>query len=151
MWNCYPSHYKIQTASKEHIVNFPLNYNKKSNGKVCFNLFRREYSGPPLDWSDRPDWKLPFHFEKPLISRFSSVDFQLYRGLRKVRVIQLSVGPVWSENIVLTFSRRTGSKTIQFKRPGTIRNLQITVSFRKLLLGSFVYLSRKNFLSGREN
>ena len=155
---------------------------------------------------------VPF-WQTGLISRISSVDFQLYRGLEKVRVIQLSVGPVWSENIVplffsysslslitrhngkkptigaklliattyvvyhlfrknwlvdgcskwdasnaewkfqrgcracfisTTFSRKTGPKMIQFKRPGTIRNQQIkrAVSIRKFRLGLLVYLSR---------
>lgn len=47
------------------------NFRRKSNGMVFFSLFRQEYSGPPLDRSDRSDRKLT----KRLISRSSSVDF----------------------------------------------------------------------------
>ena len=61
--------------------------------------------------------------------------------------------------ISMTSSRKTGSRTIQFKRPGTIRNQQMerTVSTWKFRFEILVYLSKKSplfreyFPSGRQD
>ena len=53
--------------------------------------------------------------------------------------------------ISMTSSRKTGSRTIQFKRPGTIRNQQMerTVSTWKFRFEILVYLSKKSLFFSR--